>query len=466
MNQRPNILLLFSDQHRGDWMPYDAEVKKRQGTEDLVLNMPNIRGLMERGTTFTRAVSPAPVCAPARACLASGRRYRNCRVYQNNINYDTALPSFYGMLRESGYYVSGIGKFDLNKGDLDWGDGFHDAMKRIGFSDAADSEGKMDAVWAGMLGHPGPYGRILQEAGCFQAYMDDMMTRGHSTRPAPIPSELYADNWIGQRACHMIEQAPKDQPWFIQVNFSGPHDPWDVTEEMKRAAEGRFFPDAKDCTITEQNGQVRGNYGVMIENIDRLTGECIQALERSRTRDNTIIVYSSDHGEMMGDHNLYGKSKPDQGAVHIPMVIDASCLGGKGGLYNDTPVELQDLAATFLDYASVKATAKLESESLRPIVEQRTERVREYAISELILKDKANPFDAFGMITDGTWKLIMKNRVPDRLYRIGEDPFEMNDVADKYPDVVQKLRSDFASRGQKPNPVMEAYKKSFRTQAE
>ncbi len=136
---RPNILFFFSDQHRGDWMPYDAAVKARQGVSDLELHTPNIRAMMDRGTAFANAYSPAPVCAPARACLASGQHYRKCRVYQNNVNYDPALPNFYGALKESGYYVVGTGKFDLNKADLYWDDGFHELLQRMGFSDASDN---------------------------------------------------------------------------------------------------------------------------------------------------------------------------------------------------------------------------------------------------------------------------------------------------------------------------------------
>ncbi|MCR5450184.1 MAG: sulfatase-like hydrolase/transferase [Solobacterium sp.] len=465
--RRPNILLLVSDQHRGDWMPYDGETKKKQGTEDLHLNMPEIRGLMDRGTAFTCAVSPSPVCAPARACLASGRRYRNCRVYQNNINYDTALPTFYGMLSADGYYVSGVGKFDLNKGDLTWGeDGFHEALQRMGFSDAKDSEGKMDAVWASMMGQPGPYGKVLEKAGFLKAYSEDMMSRGHGTDPAPVPPELYADNWIGARACRMIAEAPKDKPWFIQVNFSGPHDPWDVTEEMRNAVKNREMPVAADCTGQTQNQDIRRNYAAMIENIDRLIGECLKTLDETGERDHTLVIYTADHGEMMGDHDMYGKSKPEQGSIMIPMVVDASCFGSAGGRVNNTPVELQDLAATCLDYAGVKPSAKLESVSLRPVVEGKEEKVRSYAISELLLKDKKNPFDAFAAITDGEWKLIMKNRLPDRLYHIAEDPFEMNDLAESHPEIVERLRQDFADRGQKPNPMIEAYKKSFRVEKE
>jgi len=74
LEKRPNFLFLFSDQHRGDWMPYDKEIKRKLGVEDLELKMPNIRSLMDHGTAFTEAVSPAPLGAPARACLAAGKR--------------------------------------------------------------------------------------------------------------------------------------------------------------------------------------------------------------------------------------------------------------------------------------------------------------------------------------------------------------------------------------------------------
>ena len=71
MIRKPNILFLFSDQHRGDWMPYDQEEKNRQGVPDLELDMPNIRSMMERGTVFSSAYTPAAICAPARACRRS-----------------------------------------------------------------------------------------------------------------------------------------------------------------------------------------------------------------------------------------------------------------------------------------------------------------------------------------------------------------------------------------------------------
>lgn len=461
MEKRPNFLFLFSDQHRGDWMPYDAEIKRKLGVEELRLNMPNIRGLMDCGTAFTTAVSPAPLCAPARACLASGKRYKNCRVYSNSTNYDTRLETFYEKLRDSGYYVSGVGKFDLNKADLEWGDGYHPLLCQLGFSDAADSEGKMDAVWAALRNQPGPYGRMLQEKGWLEKHVEDMIHRGGNVHPTPLPDELYADNWITKQSLERIDGLPKDRPWFLQVNFSGPHDPWDITEKMKASVSERTFPDAADCTICGENQKVRQNYAAMIENIDRCIGELLEAVKRRGDWDNTIVIYSSDHGEMMGDHDRYGKSKPEQGSIHIPLVIDTSRFGGKEGVCAQAPVELQDLAATFLDYAGLPVEESMESVSLKSVINGERDAVREYGISELINPDPKGLIRSFGTITDGRYKLIMRVGEPERLYDLNEDPFETNDLAAVRPEEVKRLKQAFGQRGEKKDPVIELYVKSF-----
>lgn len=457
MERKPNILFFFSDQHRGDWMPYPEQVKQAQGVSELELHLPNISAMMERGTAFASAYSPAPVCAPARACLASGQRYRKCRVYQNNVNYDPALPNFYGTLKENGYYVTGAGKFDLNKADLYWGDGFHELMQQMGFSNALDSEGKMDTIWAALRGEPGPYGKMLSQAGWLEAHKEDMIHRGNQDIPTPLPAELYADNWIGEKSKAMLAQMPKDRPWFMQINFSGPHDPWDITREMKERMAGRRFPDAVDCSFTDKNQGVRQNYAAMIENIDRIIGECIAQLETQGMLDNTLIVYGADHGEMMGDHSLYGKSKPEQGSIHIPMVIDASHLGGKPGRCYLEPVELQDLTATFLDYAGVTPGFKMDSVSLRNVVEGSDARVREFVVSELIQNNKRGPINSFAVVTDGRWKLIMRPGQADRLYDLSSDPFECHEIAGEHPDQVERLLEGFIDRGGKLPPAMQAY---------
>jgi arylsulfatase A-like enzyme len=108
----PNILFLFPDQLRYDFVEPAAGIPVRT---------PNVKRLAANGVRFTRAVTPAPLCAPARACLASGLEYYRCRVPSNAQNYPLDQPTVYQLLRGAGYHVMGCGKFDLHKPELDWG---------------------------------------------------------------------------------------------------------------------------------------------------------------------------------------------------------------------------------------------------------------------------------------------------------------------------------------------------------
>ena len=102
---RPNILFLFPDQHRFDWL----------GSAGIPVPTPNLDALAGRGVRFTHAITPSPLCAPARACLAAGREYGSCGVADNAVDYPIDQTTFYTLLRDSGYHVIGCGKFDLAK---------------------------------------------------------------------------------------------------------------------------------------------------------------------------------------------------------------------------------------------------------------------------------------------------------------------------------------------------------------
>jgi len=121
MNQKLNILFFCPDQHRGDWIPYNQKSLERMGIENLPIKMPNLKKIMDEGVTFTRTITPSPLCAPARASLASGLRYNKCPVKDNEDKYPLDLKNFYSVLKENGYRVGGVGKFDLNKPSYWWG---------------------------------------------------------------------------------------------------------------------------------------------------------------------------------------------------------------------------------------------------------------------------------------------------------------------------------------------------------
>ena len=457
MLKKPNFLFIFPDQHRGDWMPYSRETMEHLGVSELTLEMPNIRGIMERGVSFTHVVSPAPVCAPARACLASGRRYGSCRVMNNNVNYDYTLQTFYSLLKQDGYNVGGVGKFDLNKANLFWGDGgsgHHELLDRVGFTHTYDNEGKFDAIWAYYDDKAGPYVNYLAERGLMKTHAEDMVRRLslNTDAPTPLSDEDYCDNWITGHGQDMIRDFPVDKPWFLQVNFACPHDPWDVTVSMKEQYKNRTYPPAAEHTLAEDNNGIRQNYAAMLENIDRNVGLLIDAVQARGDLENTIIIYSSDHGELLGDHNQYGKSKPEQGSIHVPLVIDASRFGGVQNMENASPVEMQDIAATVLEYAGLSMETELGSVSLKPVMDGEKTQMREYCVSELISPVRRGLIVPFGTVSDGRYKLIMTTGKPDRLYDLAKDPFECQNISAEQLQIVERLKKLFDEREPLGNP--------------
>ncbi|MCL2528529.1 MAG: sulfatase-like hydrolase/transferase [Defluviitaleaceae bacterium] len=463
---KPNFLFIFPDQHRGDWMPYSSETKKKLGVSELTLEVPNIKNLMENGVSFTHAVSPSPVCAPARACLAAGKRYVNCRVPNNGVNFDPTVPTFYGALKNDGYSVGGVGKFDLNKADLYWGkdkSGWHELLDQVGFTHTCDNEGKLDTIWGYYNETPGPYGKYLAGQGLMEAHAEDMIGRLRTNKdaPTPLPENAYCDNWVTQNALDMLQEFPEEKPWFMQVNFVCPHDPWDVTAAMKDEYKARTYPAPVEYSLNENNNGVRQNYASMINNIDKNIGKILAAIEARGDLENTIIIYSSDHGEMLGDHNMYGKSKPNQAAIHVPLVIDASRVGGLKGIENPSPVEMQDIAATILEYAGLCMDTGLGSVSLKPVLDGNATKTREYCVSELIWPIRNELAIPFGTVSDGRYKLIMTVGKDDRLYDLDNDPFECKELAAGMPEVVNKLKRQFDERAPWANKgVIRAFEKA------
>jgi len=132
--KRPNILFFFPDQWRRDWTGLNPA---------LDIHTPNLERLARMGTTFTDTVSPSPVCAPARACLALGVEYEHCPVKSNSHDLPLDRTTLYRHLREGGYHTMGCGKFDLHKNSYRWGlDGKTD-LEAWGFVDGIDNEGKV-----------------------------------------------------------------------------------------------------------------------------------------------------------------------------------------------------------------------------------------------------------------------------------------------------------------------------------
>lgn len=445
-DSRPNLLLLIPDQHRWDFGPWNPQSP---------LRMPNLANLAARGVQFDQAIVNSPLCAPMRASLASARSYGSCGVTDNGNDYPPELPTFYQQLRGAGYQVCGTGKFDLHKVSGGWGLDGQNSLADWGFTQGIDNEGKWDGYrnYRDTGEAQGPYYKFLVENGLAEAHCQDFERRGRdysdgrdygSTFPTTLPDFAYGDNWIGRNTIDILRELPEGQPWFMQVNFTGPHEPQDITSSMWESCQGTEHPGPLASTQhdAEFHNRARQNYGAMLENIDARIGEIIAAIERRGELENTVIIYTSDHGDMLGDHDEWQKSRPWQSAVAVPLIVAGP--GVSEGRKSSALIQMFDLAATFIDYAGADPVPDMDARSIRPVLEDPARGHRDVLFSGLRYHggytgvSAQHPSDRYiwDLAFDGRFKLVHQHGygLAPQLFDLESDPAETNDLAASQPE--------------------------------
>jgi arylsulfatase len=424
LNRSPNFLFFLPDQQRADWLGCAGTIPVRT---------PHIDRLADEGLRFTRAMTPSPVCSPARACLANGMDYDHCGVASIQENTPLTMPTYYQRLRESGYRVASVGKLDLHKPDMDWGIDGKNMMSEYGFTDGIDSEGKGDAIWAYRKGGfpRGPYLSYLKQRALLEQHLamypegsEDLLFEAITS----LPDNAYCDNWISNNGLEFLRSFEVDEPWHLVVNFAGPHDPYDVTESMRERWKSTSFNEPKYNDVDDPDTILvrQQNYAAMIENIDTQIGRYLELLKSRGELENTFVVYSSDHGEMLGDHNRWQKSTWHKASVDVPLIIR-----GPGVVQGESKalVSFHDIGATLLDLADANRIEGADAKSFRPVLEGTATRHRE------ILKSGLN---GWRLIYDGRFKLV-KDEEKTLLFDLQKDPDETNDLSKRFPCKVEKL---------------------------
>lgn len=422
--RKPNFLFFLPDQWRPDWMPGNASIPVR---------LPHIAALAARGMRFHNVLCASPLCAPSRACLATGREYKNANVASNQHDFPLSQATYYQSLQKAGYHTMACGKIDLHKKTLDWGLDGQRLLPEWGFSAGIDNAGKGDAVRSGAAAPKDPYMAMLHKRELASAHVADFRARRNygATHNTPLPDDAYCDNWIAGNAKRLLAGAPKDKPWHLVVNFTGPHNPMDITASMERDARGRAYPAPNESTEFDAatHQKIRQNYTAMCENIDRRIGEIIDAVARRGELDNTLIVFSSDHGEMLGDHNRWGKHVPYQASAGVPLI--AAGLDVQAKRSSDALASLIDIAATFLDYAGCDPLPGMEARSLRPVLRGQTKTHRDVLHSAL---------EEWRLVWDGRYKLIEGFHGETMLFDLRNDPLENKNLVTLEKDQVTRLR--------------------------
>ena len=451
-DDRPNILFIMTDQHRFDFLSC-------MGSTDV--KTPNIDRIAERGMKFNYAFTNAPVCTPARISLATGLHPSRLGVADNASYLPLTTETYYQRLRNSGYQVGVVGKLDFCKPSRYNGvNGNRPVLYSYGFTKPVECEGKVHAhSGISSVDQPiGPYTNYLHEKGLLETFVESKKNHkvlkdrsGFHAATDDFAMEALdtEDGYIMQESIKWIDEITDEYPWHLFVSIVGPHYPYDpptayadrfrnrqMSEPIKSDLSGK--PDwvkKKHVGLKEEEIQVaRRQYAASIEMIDDQIGEIIKALEEKGQYDNTYIIFSTDHGDMMGDHGLFLKRFAYEGAMRIPLLICGPDIGP--GQETDTLVELMDVNETICELAGLP-NGNNDSKSLCDVLFGKSEIHRDNVVSEIT---------QFRAIRTHDYKLIDNYNAETELYDVKNDPQEINNIADENPLLVKELKQELKGR--------------------
>lgn len=414
---------------------------------------PHLDRLAAAGMVFTQCCTNAPICAPARIGLATANQPLRHGALDNQAILPLRQPTYYQRLRDHGYRVGCVGKLDLAKPLAQLGrTGDRPLVFAWGFTHPHECEGK---VHAGSYDEPvGPYGVWLAEQNLFNRFRADYRRRietdllWESAHDSVLPARAYEDAYIGQRAVEWLETVGDDFPWHYFVSFVGPHDPFDPPTEYaaryRQTAMPPPVPPGEAAAVKyagesraslEQTLVCRRQYAATIELIDEQIGKILGVLESRGLRENTVVVFTSDHGEMLGDHGLWTKNVFHEGALRVPLIVAGP--GIPAGHRCDALVELIDLNPTLCDWAGTPRLENTDAVSLVPLIRGEVEAIHQETISSL----------RSGLcVRTRDWKLIVGATGELELYDLAHDPGEQTNLASRARDIAAQLRRRLSGR--------------------
>jgi len=451
MKTRPNILFIMCDQLRADAL----------GCTGNWVKTPNIDRIANEGVRFSNCVTNSPVCLPARVSLATGRYPHNTGVWDNcPFELPEGTPTWMAAIRNEGYRTSLFGKAALHRRGPDIRN-FEHVLNSYGLDDVDEIRGPRASV--DTICHMTARWESL---GLLEAFRKDINERVGKNktlvRPSPLPLAEYYDVYVGQQAKNYLHNYKRPQPWFCWVSFGGPHEPWDTPEPYASIYRPDHMPDPVkrprvrdhgpkgelDQKFAESPGRIgnarelRASYAGKVTLIDDQIGKILKEIETRGEWDRTIILFTSDHGEMNGDYDLIHKSNFLNPAVRIPLIVRKPELKGSSlaGKIIESPVELFDAGPTLTDFAGAKISYTHFAQSLAPLFQDPNIERRQFAISEFALEM---------MYLDRDWKLMLnRDGEPYRLFDVKKDPREMDDlIGQKQSEtVIAELKSKLLDR--------------------
>ena len=474
---RPNILLISGDQHRADCL----------GFEGRNIKTPHLDQLAAEGTRFSNCITPTVVCQPARASILTGQLCRTHGVHDNGIDLDptTGEKGFAGSLAQAGYQTAFFGKAHFST--------YH-TFEPTGTPECLRSSARYPDTWYGpymgfqhvemmLVGHnwflpekpPAGqhYERWFYADGRGDAKNALYRENAGDTKAAAqtwhskLPVAWHNSTWTADRAIEWLRHGRSDAPFCSWISFPDPHHPFDAPEPWSRLhnpAEvdlpqyrARMFENRpwwhEQVLTAEPTGQGAGveirksysriapqsddqlreiianTYG-QIALIDHNIGRILIALDEAGLSENTIVIYTSDHGDWLGDHGLILKGPMHyEGLLRVPLIMRGPSVP-QGKCVGD-PVSTLDLGATFCDYGAAEPLLPQHGMSLRPLVETETAG-REFALNEWeLLPTRAGVALSLRTVRTRTHKMTVDLKsMAGELYDMDNDPDELQNLFD------------------------------------
>lgn len=416
---RPNILILMVDQLTGTLFP--------DGPEEF-LHTPNLRRLAAGSTRFANAYTASPLCAPARAAFMSGQLPRRTRVYDNAAEFTSDIPTYAHHLRRAGYQTALSGKMHFVGPD-----------QLHGFEERLTTD-----IYPADFGWTPDYRKPGERIDWWYHNLGSVTGAG----VAEITNQLEYDDDVAHQAVQKLYDLSRGadaRPWCLTVSFTHPHDPfvarrkyWDLYKGAPELEPPAPIPyddqdphsqrllDACDWRGLDVQphhiARARQGYFANISYIDDKIGEILDVLEA--TRQEAIIIFLSDHGEMLGRRGLWFKMNFFEGSARVPMMISAP---GMAPALVSEPVSTIDLLPTLCDLAGISMDEVMPWTDGISLVPQMLGQPRSAAV--------AMEYAAEGSITplvclrEGAWKYIRCAADPEQLFDLSRDPEERKNLA-------------------------------------
>jgi len=480
--QKKNLLFIMTDQQRYDALSIAG---------NTVLETPNLDQLAEQGAYFKNAYSPCAVCAPARSSILTGTTVENNGMKTNDRAYYyeekglMSMPTFDEILSDNGYHCEYYGKWHSQTSHTEI---YKNPVKEAENGKPIFGHGGQKFVHLDYLEKNVPIRKLeqgeLYDKMSERPYLTDPLDKHHGITQEELieqklkfpqcdmhgkllmPKEHTLTAFQAKQTIEAIERL-KDKPFSITCSFHFPHAPMlppepyfsmypasemvppkSISDDMENSpylsANGRLKnPEYSD---SEQIKYMISNYYGLVKEIDDWVGEILKTLDNNGLTDNTLVIFTSDHGEMLGSHGLREKNVFYEESAHIPLLIRFPGEIEKNSIVNGY-ISSVDLFATIMDYLKI-GEHKSDGKSLRGLINGTDKDHGKYVVTEWDYRGDISP--NYMIVKDG-WKMIIpyskESKVINAMYDLNSDPYEMNNLIGKNPNKAQYADKSEELRG-------------------